>query len=491
MASLYGTLRPFEESQLRKIHEASLTILEKAGAFIAHDKVLEHLVDAGYRVDKDQKLVRFPSDRVEQLLTGFSGDLNRTLRGQTLSVSVDSGAQQVYDYDTGRPRPVEMRDLIDAPRVADALEHIDEAGTLVMVPDMPPQLWDLYNHRYAWNYTHKIGGGGMGRNPSFTYSYYDRSIDYMLEMAAIKFGGPAELRRNPVLSLALFPASPLRWEKHLLQCALRVIEAGQIMGVGSNVICGIQSPITPAANIALENAERLAGLCIVKAIDLETPVFFCNHSYQLDLITGDIASGSPEQTLMPFLGQKLLEYYGFHLMINHPVLDTSAHVPDQQAAAEKMMYMLFTGLAGSKGIGGAGGLKECFCYEQAVIDNEIAGFVKHLLKGATIDDESLAVDLIVEKGPGGDFLDSDHTLKHMRERFHRPRVFFRRRLSEWLENDGRTTLERAHERVQNILASEPKRYLTPDQEAAMDDVIVRARRELAPDWYPFWDKRGV
>jgi trimethylamine--corrinoid protein Co-methyltransferase len=137
MASLYGTLRPFEDSQLRKIHEASLTILENAGAFIAHDEVLERLADAGYPVNKDQKLVRFPSDSVEQLLTGFSGDLNRTPRGETLSVSIDSGAQNIYDYDTGRPRPVTMRDLIDAPRVADALEHIDEAGTLVMVPDMP------------------------------------------------------------------------------------------------------------------------------------------------------------------------------------------------------------------------------------------------------------------------------------------------------------------------------------------------------------------
>jgi trimethylamine---corrinoid protein Co-methyltransferase len=168
-------------------------------------------------------------------------------------------------------------------------------------------------------------------------------------------------------------------------------------------------------------------------------------------------------------------------------LDVSAHAPDQQAAAEKMMYMLFTGLGGSKGIGGAGQLKEIFCYEQAVIDNEIAGYVKHLLKGATIDDESLAVDLIVEQGPGGNFVVADHTLKHMRECFHSPKVFYRRRMSEWLENDGRTTLEHAHARVEQILSREPIHYLTSDQEATMDEVIERARRELAPGWQPRWD----
>ncbi len=484
MTSFYGALRPFEDTQLRKIHQASLTILEKAGAYVAHPRALEHLAVAGYRVDLAARRVWFAGDRVEELLMNFRGNLNRRLAGPTLSVSMDCGAQQIYDYASGRPRPVVFQDLADVARLADGLEHVDEAGTLVMQPDMPPSLWDLYDHRYAWAYTSKAGGGGLGRNPSFTYSYYRRSMEYMLELAAIKYGGAEGLRRNPVVSLGLFPASPLRWETHLLEHALWVIEQGQIIGIGSNVICGIQSPITPAANIALENAERLAGVCIVKAINAETPVFFCNHSYQLDLVSGDIASGSPEQTLLPFLGQKMLEYYGFHLMCNHPILDVGAHTPDQQAAAEKMMYMLFTGLAGSKGIGGVGQLKEIFAYEQAVIDNEIAGYVKHLLKGLTIDDEALAVDLIVEQGPGGNFIDAAHTLRHMRECFYSPKVFYRRRLSEWLENEGKTTLERAHARVEELLAREPRRYLTPAQEAAMDEVIERARCELAPGWRP-------
>jgi trimethylamine---corrinoid protein Co-methyltransferase len=176
-------------------------------------------------------------------------------------------------------------------------------------------------------------------------------------------------------------------------------------------------------------------------------------------------------------------------MVNHPVLDVSAHTPDQQAAAEKMMYMLFTALGGSRGIGGVGQLKEIFCYEQAIIDNEIAGYVKHLIKGLTIDDESLAVDLIIEQGPGGNFIAADHTLTHMRECFHQPgSTFYRRRMSEWLNEDGKTTLERAHQRVQEILASEPKRYLTPEQESAMDEVIERARCEFAPNWQPNWDE---
>ena len=46
MASLYGVLNPFAPSELRKIHQASLTILEKAGAFVAHDRTLDCLAAA-------------------------------------------------------------------------------------------------------------------------------------------------------------------------------------------------------------------------------------------------------------------------------------------------------------------------------------------------------------------------------------------------------------------------------------------------------------
>jgi trimethylamine--corrinoid protein Co-methyltransferase len=315
-------------------------------------------------------------------------------------------------------------------------------------------------------------------------------MDYLREMAAIRYGGMEALRHNPALSFPLFPASPLRWQGDLLHVAMRAMEMGQIIGIGSNVICGAQSPITPAANIAVENAERLAGLCIVKAVNAEIPVYFCNHPYMLDMLSGDVANGSPEQTLLPLLGQAMLDYCGFRLMVNHPVLDTSAHAPDAQAAAEKMMYLLLTALGGSKGVGGVGQLKESFCYEQAVIDNEMAGYVKHLLKGADINEETLAVDLIVERGPGGNFMDADHTVAHLRECYYKPLIFYRKHLSEWLREDGRTALEHAHDRVEEILAREPVRYLTPEQEKAMDELLERARRELAPGWEPSpWRER--
>jgi trimethylamine--corrinoid protein Co-methyltransferase len=153
-------------------------------------------------------------------------------------------------------------------------------------------------------------------------------------------------------------------------------------------------------------------------------------------------------------------------------------------AAEKMMYMMLTAFGGSKGIGGAGQLKESFCYEQLVIDNEIAGYVKQLLKGAEINDETIAMDDILQYGIGGNFLTADATVKFMRECFYPAQLFYRKRRSEWVREGGKDTLTRAHEKVEEILASETPTFLSKDQLSAMDEIIIKACSDLEPGFDP-------
>ena len=151
---------------------------------------------------------------------------------------------------------------------------------------------------------------------------------------------------------------------------------------------------------------------------------------------------------------------------------------------EKMMYALLTALGGAKGIGGAGQLKEDFSYEQLVIDDEIAGYVKHLSRGAEISDETIALQAINELGIGGNFLESDATLDHWKEIYYPPGLFYRRRKSEWLRDGAKDILTRAHERVEAELARATPTFLNPGQIAAMDAIIRRACKELANGWDP-------
>ena len=364
------------------------------------------------------------------------------------------------------------------------MENIDEAGILIEnLPEIPPNVQDLIFYRHQWNHMAKKGGGGLGRSPSCATGLSPRTMDYLCQMLALK-QGEKDGDHEPELSFFMGIASPLRYGHDVLDMALHTLRLGQVVGIGGNCISGIHAPITPAADIAVDHAERLAGLCIVTSIRSDARFYFCNHTYSLDMQVGDVGSGSPEGTLMALLGKKLLEHCGFQLVVNHPILDTSAHAPDAQAAAEKMMYMLLTALGGAKGIGGAGQLKQAFCYEQLVIDNEIAGYVKHLLKGASICDDTIALDEIERQGIGANFLTSDTTLKFLRECYYAPQLFCRKRMSQWLAEGAKDTLERAHETVETLLAKETPRFLTDDQLAAIDEIVFRACAELAPGWDP-------
>jgi trimethylamine--corrinoid protein Co-methyltransferase len=507
---LYGQLNPWTDDDLGRIHRTSLQILERIGVQVQHDDVLEILEATDAKVDRDRRVVRFPADMVEDRMRNAPGSWDRVKKGispisrdqpsmdaffpgvgqkldlspfSRFSVSVDSGGEKIWDYRTRRPRSSTPRDLVDVPRLVQAMENIDEAGNLVRFAAIPPNVEDLVLYRHMWNHTEKTGGGGLGRCPACVFGLSSRTVDYLCQMLKIKVGGdPSE--RDPELSFFMGVASPLRFGHDVLDMALYMLRLGQAVGIGGNCVSGIQAPITPASDIAVDHAERLAGLCIVTSIRSDARFYFCNHAYSLDMQGGDVAHGSPEMTLQALLGQKLLNYCGFQLVVNHPILDTSAHTPDAQAAAEKMMYMLLTALGGAKGIGGAGGLKEYLCYEQIVIDNEIAGYVRQLLKGAVVNDETLALGEIEQHGIGGNFLTSETTMKFLRECYYAPRLFYRKRVSEWLGDGGKDTLERAHEKVESILARETPRFLTDDQLGAIDEIIRRACRELAPDWDP-------
>ena len=89
-------------------------------------------------------------------------------------------------------------------------------------------------------------------------------------------------------------------------------------------------------------------------------------------------------------------------------------------------------------------------FEQLVASNEIIGMVRRIIGGFEIDEESLALDLIDEVGPGGEFLTSRHTLKHFRENW-MPELLCRSAYEKW-EMEGKKDLgTKAGEKARFIL----------------------------------------
>jgi len=170
----------------------------------------------------------------------------------------------------------------------------------------------------------------------------------------------------------------------------------------------------------------------------------------------------------------LLHYYGFQLYANHPVIETGAQVPGTQASVEKALHSLLSGLSGASGICACGALNEAMSYEQLVIDNEIAGMVKHYLKGMDVTDETIGLDIIEEIGIGGNFLEHPSTAEKVRSVYWKPELWNRRRYSEWQRLGGEEVLEKAHNEVVEILDTHHPKPLSDQQEAEMDEIMKEA-----------------
>ncbi len=105
---------------------------------------------------------------------------------------------------------------------------------------------------------------------------------------------------------------------------------------------------------------------------------------------------------------------------------------------------------------------------QMVMDNENIALIRKLVQGVPVNDETLAVDVIHEVGPGGDFVATEHTLRHMREAS-QPKLWDRDVRAAWEANGATDLAERGRACARRVLAEHK-----PDP--LPDDVLAEIRR---------------
>jgi trimethylamine--corrinoid protein Co-methyltransferase len=148
---------------------------------------------------------------------------------------------------------------------------------------------------------------------------------------------------------------------------------------------------------------------------------------------------------------------------------------DQQAAAEAALTVMAETLGGAHLIHDLGYLESGLSgsLAQLVICNEIVGWLEHALAPVEISEETLALDLIDEMGPEGNYLDSDHTMAHFRERWY-PDLFERGNYDQWQAKGAKSLGERAVEGVEKILAEHEPEPLPEDVARGVHAVVERA-----------------
>lgn len=117
--------------------------------------------------------------------------------------------------------------------------------------------------------------------------------------------------------------------------------------------------------------------------------------------------------------------------------------------------------------------KMSFSLEQLVIDDAVLSMVERVLSGITVEDDTLALDLIDHVGPGGGFVTADHTLQHHRDQLLTCELIDHTPREAW-EAAGALDMEtRARQEVARLLAEHRPSPL-PTQVAAQLDAVLRA-----------------
>jgi trimethylamine--corrinoid protein Co-methyltransferase len=106
----------------------------------------------------------------------------------------------------------------------------------------------------------------------------------------------------------------------------------------------------------------------------------------------------------------------------------------------------------------------------------MSALIRHLAAGIMINDQTLAVDVIGEVGPGGNFLAEDHTLAYMRGLW-QPRLFDRATWEDWEAGGRQTPRDRARERARSLLASHVPPPLPDGVGAELDAIVAAFARE--------------
>ncbi len=187
----------------------------------------------------------------------------------------------------------------------------------------------------------------------------------------------------------------------------------------------------------------------------------------------------PRSHLMATAMQMLADYYGRPGGCHGG--KTDACLPGAQAGMEKALSIMYPILAGATGVGTLGHVENAvtFSFEQLVIDDAIAGYIRRMLSGFEVNAETLAFDVIKEVGIGGNFLSHPHTAASFRREFYLPDIVERLPWAAWEAEPVRGMEAKAREKAASILRDHHPEPLDAAQVREIDRIVEAAEQDPA------------
>ena len=463
-------LNVLQQDDIEEVYSATMEVLERTGVRITHATALELLDGAGARVDTD--LVRIPDWMVKDALRKAPSRIVLGNRNGERTVKLErnrswfGASLDCIDYlepFTGERRKFMLEDCRTTATVLDALPNYAWGMTFGIADDVPAEFADRLVLKEALTHSEK---------PMVFCCQDIESLKEIYEMALIIAGGEKQFLNAPTIALLVDPISPLTFTDSNLEKMIFCAEKRIPQICYGAPQAGSTGPASFAGSVVQGTAESLSGLVITQLARKGAPFIFGAFATVMDMRTTIFSYGAPEMILMGAALAQIAQY------IKLPYFGTAgcsdAKLPDSQAAAEATLSCQSAALSGANLIHDCGLLDHGSLASPAymVLVNEVLYMIGQITRGIKVDEETLAVDVIHKVGPGGHFMEEEHTLKYFREVWY-SNLFDRSNYETWLEQGGRRFQERLRE--QTLLKMEHQPQPLPEE-------VVKELKKLAKQW---------
>ncbi|MEK7423598.1 MAG: trimethylamine methyltransferase family protein [Actinomycetota bacterium] len=456
------------------IHHASLRLLAGTGMRVLCDRARSILAAAGCLTD--DTMVRFDPDLVEAtiatapqqfMLRARNSAHDLVIGGRHVVFGSVGGPAFCHDLDRGR-RPGTAAEQADFIRVVQSLGIVhQEGGGPFEALDLPPETRHLDLNLSLIRLLDKNWQGiALGR---------ERAAD-SIDMAAIALGTDRDgLAEAPAILAIVNTNTPLTLDVAMAEGLIELAGAGQAVCITPFTLAGAMAPATLAGALVLQNAEVLACAALTQLVRPGAPVMYGSFTSNVDMRSGSPAFGTPEYTKAAQASGQMARRYQLPFRSSNT---TASNAVDAQSTYESSMSLWGAVMGGANLVNHAAGWLEgglTASFEKLVIDAEMLQMIAEYLRPLEVNDDELAIEAIIDVGPGGHFFGSPHTIQRYEHAFYSPMVSDWRNFEAWSEAGSVDATTRANRIWKQLLAE----YEAPPLESAIDEALVEfvARRK--------------
>jgi trimethylamine---corrinoid protein Co-methyltransferase len=469
-----------EKKDLERIHDTSVDILKNTGIKLFHEELFDYISNFnGITTSKKDHNVKFNREIIDNSIKKAGRKFK--LYGRDRNKSADFGYNKIVTSSSwGMPfeidilknekRPATVKNLHEAAIVGDYLPDVDIVGAMFKPGEIPEYYRDVYEYGELIKTTGK---------PASVWITNGKSFKYIIEIYKLFLKSEGDIEKYPPFFYEFENISPLVFQNDGVEIIYNFAKLGMPVSAAPIPQPMSTGPVTIAGSLALGNAELLAALVMLQLVKPGMPFMYglmCNVPDPFTLVA--TFTGAPENVLFTIGQAQMAQFYGFPIFADNQI--TCSNQMDYQMGAEfgincLMAMIMEADLYGHTGIVGPDQGANLI---KLIIDAEAISYLKRIKNGFSVNDETLALEIIKKIGAGGNYLLEKHTLDHIKTDYWKPNLFNRDSYTVWQGKGRKSLIGKARDYKEYILKNHQAGFVNEDTEKEIDMIVDSAKKNL-------------